>query len=522
MATTSAPVSSGSSYGSRPISNGVANPTPAKGTLGNGVLPGNGRNSVSAGSGGVVARPIYTVSGTAVAGKSPTGAATLTPTGSHEVVGQLNANRSGLTGINKHAIPAGKVTVQPNGHVAVAASGGRSFDVRPNGRLAEFRKPGEVATFRENGRLAHLHTGTLDITRGPHGRMIVTERPDHSRVVGFGPHAGYVQKTVVIGGNPYTERRFIAGGFRRTSIYTTYSLHGVAMDHYVPRYTYAPAFYGWAYYGWDRPRAYAWGWDGQPWLGYYGGYFSPSLAYASGAVWLADYFLGNTLAAGYQEQDPGDNAQNPDEPVLASDGSMEPSDDAYAPVDTPITPEVKQAIAEEVQQQLAYENAAAAQPAQASTLTDLPQVMTAGHVFVVSEPLNVVTTDQQSCGLSVGNVLQLVAPPAGDSPAANLSVVSSRKADCPAGLQVTISLNDLQEMQNNFRAQLDSGLQTMHDQQGKGGLPGAPNSAIAPPPMPGPDVPSDGTDVEAALQAQSQQAQAAESSVTQTAFAPQP
>jgi len=87
---------------------------------------------------------------------------------------------------------------------------------------------------------------------------------------------------------------------------------------------------------------------------------------------------------------------------------------------------------------------------------------------------------------------------------------------------VTISLNDLQEMQNNFRAQLDSGLQTMHDQQGKGGLPGAPNSAIAPPPMPGPDVPSDGTDVDAALQAQSQQAQAAETSVTQTAFAPQP
>ena len=519
-ASTSTPASAATGnsipYSPRPANNGAAYPAPAGVFLGNGLPPGSDKN-------GSVARPLYKFSNTVVAAKSPSGASTLTPTGSREVVQQLNSSRNSLTGINKRPIPPGKVTVESNGHVSVVASNGRGFDLRPDGRLVEFRRPGEVATFRDNGHLAHLHTATMDITHGPRGqRMVVTERPDHSRIVGFGAHSGYVRQTLSISGNTYTERKYIIGPFTQTRVYATYSYHGVALDHYVPRYTYAPAFYGWAYYGWDRPSAYAWGWDGQPWLGYYGGYFSPALAYASGAAWLADFYLGQTLSTGYQQQNSGDGEQSADDGVLMSDGSMGQSNDAYSPVDTPITPDVRQAIADEVQQQLAYENAAAAQPTQASTLTDLPQVLTPGHLFVVNEPLNVLTLDQRSCDLSAGNVLQLVAPPADGSAVANLNVMSSRKADCPAGLQVTISLNDLQEMQNNFRAQLDAGLQTMHDKQGQGGLPGAPNSAIAPPPRPAPDLPVDNENVEALLKSQQQQAALVESRVTQSAFSVQP
>jgi hypothetical protein len=77
-------------------------------------------------------------------------------------------------------------------------------------------------------------------------------------------------------------------------------------------------------------------------------------------------------------------------------------------------------------------------------------------------------------------------------------------------------------MQNNFRAQLDSGLQALRDQQGKGGLPAAPMAAITPPPEPADEPPADTENVQADLNAQQQQADQTESSVTQTAFAANP
>jgi len=179
-------------------------------------------------------------------------------------------------------------------------------------------------------------------------------------------------------------------------------------------------------------------------------------------------------------------------------------------------------IAEEVQQQLAYENAAAAKPDDAPTIAGLPQVLTPNHLFVVSQSLSVPTADGQQCGLAAGDVIKLVATPPEDSATADLVVVSSRKGDCPAGLTVSVPLESLQEMQNNFRAQLDSGMQTLHAQQGQGGLPGAPYSAIAPPPRPADEPPADNEDVQSLLDAQQQQANQTETSVTQSAFASSP
>jgi hypothetical protein len=271
--------------------------------------------------------------------------------------------------------------------------------------------------------------------------------------------------------------------------------------------------------------AYTWGWVGSAWFGCDAGYFDPSNAYQSGAYWLTDYYLGETLAADF---DAGAQAGCAASGEDAGGGSgaggddMQAGDEAYAPADTPITPEIKQMIAEEVQQQLAYENAAAAKPDEAPALDGLPQVLTANHLFVASKALNVTTVDGQQCMLSVGDTIKLVATPPDDAITADLVVVSSRKADCPAGVTVSVPLESLQEMQNNFRAQLDSGLQTLHAQQGQGGLPGAPQSAIAPPPRPADEPPADNENVQSLLNAQQQQANQTETSVTQSAFAASP
>ena len=75
-------------------------------------------------------------------------------------------------------------------------------------------------------------------------------------------------------------------------------------------------------------------------------------------------------------------------------------------------------------------------------------------------------------------------------------------------------------MQNTFRANLDSGLRTLHDAQGKNGLPAAPQSAIAPPPRPVEDLPAPTEDAQALLRSAGQQADQTEHRIMLAAFAP--
>jgi hypothetical protein len=437
------------------------------------------------------------------------------------VLHQVNTARGGLGGVNHQPIPPGQVVVHPNQSLTVNASNGRNYNLRPNGTLASYSGHGQAATFRGNGHLASVRTANMDIARGPRGqRTIVSERPDHTRLVSTGAHRGYSEHPVSYHGHDYTQRTYVHGDHRFTREYTRYNYHGREFNHYVPHVTYAPAFYGWAYYPWDSPFAYMWGWEGSPWYAFYSGFFSPWNSYPSGAYWLTDFLLGQTMQDGYPADAQAGGGGQQEAGFAPSDADAQASEDqTTSPVDTPITPDVKQMIADEVKQQLAFENAAAAQPDQAPALDGLPQVMVPNHLFVVDQVQNVSTADGQQCSLSAGDVIKLTAAPPDGAATADLTVISSRKGDCAAGLTVSVPLDSLQEMQNNFRAQLDSGLQALRDQQGKGGLPAAPMAAITPPPVPADEPPADTENVQADLDAQQQQADQAEASVTQTAFA---
>ena len=107
---------------------------------------------------------------------------------------------------------------------------------------------------------------------------------------------------------------------------------------------------------------------------------------------------------------------------------------------------------------------------------------------------------------------------------ADLRVASSKRADCPVGVQLAVSLQDLQEMHNSLRARLDAGLQELFAKQGTGDLPSAPETALAPPPRP---VMADrptivDSNVAALLDAQRQEAKQTESGIVRTAFGSQP
>jgi hypothetical protein len=405
-----------------------------------------------------------------------------------------------MSGINRKPLPAGELTVHSNGRMTLNADGGRQYGLRSNGTVASYSDREKTVSFDQRGKVSSIHTANMDIHNGAHGqRTIISRRADGSKVVSTGRHSGYVERNVVMNNRTYVQRTTVINNRVYTRTFVATSFGGVA---FVPPAFFAPGFYGWAYYPWAAPISFTWGWFGAPWYVGPNPYFVASPFYPSAAFWLTDYTIGETLAAAYHlrhdaemsdemmddesaEADSADANTFADGDIEASsDPSSDQQDTLHADAATPITPDVKVAIAEEVKQELASDNAHAANPTQAS-FDVLPSVLRQpNHVFIVSSDLDVTTTDQQLCALQAGDTLQLMTPAAADSGLVELRVASSKRSDCPAGVRVSVSLTDLQEMQNSFLAHIEEGLGKLHDNQGRDGLPSAPADVVAAPPRP--------------------------------------
>jgi hypothetical protein len=436
----------------------------------------------------------------------------------------------------------------PPGQAAVSRSDGAS--ARPAARAST----GTFATFRPDGTLASLRVGGsngLSIQHGAHGeRVIIAHRPDHSTLVSTGPHSGYLQRIIDQNGRSLIQRTYLSGhrSWQRTYTkfngkFTSMQADGPLPKLYLPRHTYAPAFFSWASQDWESPINYHWNWESRGWFICYGSYFYPWESYSDGSFWLTDYILGQTLSDGYDMQPengsvPGDASSdvNGDNADL---GQQSGDETVYAPLATAIPSDVKLEIAAEVHQQLMQQSKASddSSSAQEEAPDDPAQFLQVGQIFIVSTPLNVridaayspaIPFGVQQCNLSPGDVLSLTSIPATPSsvdsseatnPAipsfASLEVVASQRGDCPAGVQVGVQTIALQEMENNFQAQLDDGLQMLYSQQGKDGLPAAPPSTLAEQPAAA-DLPPETANVGVLLQGLLSQANRAEAQIAQT------
>jgi hypothetical protein len=105
----------------------------------------------------------------------------------------------------------------------------------------------------------------------------------------------------------------------------------------------------------------------------------------------------------------------------------------------------------------------------------------------------------QECSLTPGDVIMRLTDMPDENQNVMASVSSSKQTDCSMGSTVTVSVQALQEMHNRFREGIDSGLGMLAQNQGKGGLPVAPDIGTSPGevPQPAPDP-----NVATALQAQ--------------------
>ena len=308
----------------------------------------------------------------------------------------------------------------------------------------------------------------MTINHTGYGKVIETGRPG-SRVVNYGPHRGFVERPLRPG---YYSRTYVYGGRSYAVVYREYSYHGYPYYRYVPAYYYGPRFYYWAGNPWPAPVAYAWGGPiVSPWIYAYPAYYAPAPFYATPDLWLTDYIVSQNLQAAYESQQAAD--QNPG-PAPAS-----------ANANAAITPEVRQAIADEVRQQIVSEQAAAQAPAgQGSSASanlnttpdgpggDAPPPALALKFFVVSSHLDL-ASDGQPCSLTPGDIIERRSKDVDNDGNVKVEVVSSKPGDCTSDEDLKVKLADLQEMHNQFRENIDAGLKVMADNDGKG-LPKAP------------------------------------------------
>jgi hypothetical protein len=347
------------------------------------------------------------------------------------------------------------------------------------------------------------------------GRTIVSERSG-VRIVTRGGGRGYVQRTYVTrGGRSYYSRTYYDHGVYRVGIYRGYYYRGYRYYGYYPGYWYHPAFYGWAFRPWGAPVYWGlgiggWGWGGAPWFGFYGGYFAPYPVYSSPAFWLTDYVIAANLQAAYAAQ----AAANAD--AMADDqGQTNYRDGAGQAANSgpvTLTPEVKQAIAEEVKAQLAAQqqqssggqSGSSDRQAQAPEPTNgevPPALDPARRTFVVSSDITVMSNGQE-CELTAGDVITRLTDTPDAAQKVTASVSASKKRDCGAGKQVTVSVEDLQDMHDHFQEQLEGGMKALAEKQGTGGMPKAPDTGTTasdvPPPKPDTTAAKAVTDQEAA------------------------
>jgi hypothetical protein len=332
-----------------------------------------------------------------------------------------------------------------------------------------------------DGRVTHITAqhgmaGTMTINRTRYGSAVETGRPG-SRVVNWGPHRGYVERPLRAG---YYSRTYVYGGRSYAVVYREYSYRGYVYYRYVPAYYYGPSYYYWVGNPWPAPVTYVWGGPMvAPWMYAYPTYFAPAPVYASPDLWLTDYLLAENLRAAYEAQQGEADAGA----ITAADA---PS--------TPITPEVRAAIADEVKQQIAQEQAAAQASGGSPAAPKADQNPAASQdgpggeaappamslkFFVVSSPLDVATAEGQPCSLTPGDIIERRGkePDAGGN--VKVEVVSSKAGDCSSDEDLNVKLADLQDMHNQFRENIDAGLKVMADNDANSkGLPKAPPADV--------------------------------------------
>ena len=440
--------------------------------------------------------------------------------------GKAGGNQTGKAGER----PGGKPGGNQGGKAGEQKAGNRPGGNRPGNQTAGHHQPngaktvslknGGKATFRKDGKVRSIQTKNMSINHGMRGDRRVVAQHNGRQVVAQGRGGrvgGYSQRAYYRNGNTtYVQRTYVYGGTTYAYGYSSYYYGGYPYYGYAPSYYYGPAYYGWAYNPWPAPVYYNWGWGGAPWYGYYGAYYQPYPVYPYASLWLADFLISASLQSAYAEQAaaaeggelvPPQFGQESSEviaslwssdPLIAGNlasayGSRSYLMKAAAPAagggSSQMSAEVKQAIADEMKKEVAAEKEAAANKGKASSKSgeQVPAALDPNtRYFVVSTSLDVTTSEEVECSLTPGDVVYRTGDTPDEDKMVDATVKSTKKDDCALGATVGVDVSDLQEMHNNLRQTMDQGLKKLADNNGKNGLPAAPDTKTSQGEVPAP------------------------------------
>lgn len=353
--------------------------------------------------------------------------------------------------------PVGVKPPHPSGPYA-GRPGDQAKDL-PGGRKEFSNSNGQKVITNASGKVQRIEAprgmaGQLVVNRPPGGgRVVETGRPGN-RVVSYGPHRGFVERPLRPG---YISRTYVRDGHSYAYAYREYRFRNAVYYRYVPAYYYGPRFYAWALTPWGVPVRYAWFSFAAPapWFGFYAGYFTPYPTYASPDLWLTDYLIQENLQLAYESQ----QAENSDQSLAPPDGQTAAA----------LSPDIKAMIADEVKQQLAAEREAArpaSSPQPPPEAEPLPPAMDQ-RFFVVTSTLELTTAAGGTCSLTPGDILQRTGKDVMNDGGVAAVVVSSKPGNCASASQTLVQLAALQDMQNQMREQLGSGLKVLADNVSK-------------------------------------------------------
>lgn len=383
----------------------------------------------------------------------------------------------------------GAVYTERSGKQTITGAGNQVREVRTSTDRMRFSN-GQPRFFQ-----ATRNGTTTSVTRGFGGqRTVETVRTDGTRVVSYGPHSGFVERPFA--NHPgFVTRSVLRGGVTRVSVYQVATFQSHPYYRFVPAVAYRPAYYGWIVSPWSAPVAYPWG--NPLWGGFYGSYFTPYPSYSSASLWMTDYILRANLQQAYSEQQQAGyagSAAGPDA-NYAGDGVGYPSQTGPAPVvrrtsaDDQLSPVVKTALGQQTTAEIAEMQAASAagsgdapgQPALVPAVYT-PTALKPNHtLFEISTDMQLEISADQSCALTPGDVLFRRRTSSADADGkVAVVVVGSTHGGCPLNTQGQISLQSLQEIENQYDEQLQAAMGVMAEKAGHGTIPPSPAAGATP------------------------------------------
>ncbi len=293
-----------------PAAHPAAAPKPAGGGASHAATPSAAGHTTAGATthAGPTANGSHTTTAGGAAGHTTAGAAG----GAHTTAGAAGGAHTAAGGA---AGAHGNTASAPHGTTASHSAISKPV---PRGTSEHVTKSGSAIRTRSNGRVSDVHDAKrgMDIHHGlDGGRHVSVQRHDGSRLVADRGRRGYVERGYHYRGHDFARRSYYWHGHEYGRFYRGYGYRGLALNVYAPGFYFGAPFYGWAYNPWAAAISYGWGWGGSPWLGFYGGFFSPWAVYPSASYWLADYLIAENLQAAYDAAGAVSSASGP-EPAL--------------------------------------------------------------------------------------------------------------------------------------------------------------------------------------------------------------